>query len=88
MQIIRDEDTNGLMMIPLLHEWGIRRCNVKGCREKPNTIIAGATSHVSAFGLCEAHFQQGNAPGGARLSLEFDGFDAWAAVKEAADANH
>ena len=82
MQIIRDEETNGLMMIPLLHDWGIRRCNAVGCREKPNTIIAGAAPNVSAFGLCEEHFQQGNVPGGTKLSLEFDDFDAWAAKNE------
>jgi len=82
MQVIRDEETHGLMMIPLFVEWGIRRCNVKGCREKPNTIITGAAPNVSAFGLCEAHFQQGNVPGGTHLSLEFDDFDAWASERE------
>ena len=76
MRIIRDEATNGLMMIPLFVDWHIRRCNIVGCHEKPNTIIAG--TEAGAFGLCEEHFQIGNVPGGATIQLEFDDFDAFA----------
>ena len=82
MKIIRDEECYGIFMLPLLTEWGIRRCNQAGCQEVPNTIIA-ASGAGRVFGLCEAHFQQGNVPGGTKYSLEFDNFDAFKALEEA-----
>ncbi len=77
MKIIRDEEGFGLFMIPLFCDWGIRRCNVVDCKEKPNTIIAGAGEDNINFGLCEEHFQEGNTEGGTKYSLEFDSFDAF-----------
>uniref|UniRef100_A0A6M3LTE6 Uncharacterized protein n=1 Tax=viral metagenome TaxID=1070528 RepID=A0A6M3LTE6_9ZZZZ len=77
MKIIRDEELFGLMMIPLLVDWRIRRCNEKGCTSKPNTIITGAGENIPAFGLCELHFQEGNTEGGTEYSLVFDNFDAF-----------
>ena len=82
MKVIRDEEGFGLFMIPLFVDWKIRRCNQRDCKEKPNTIIAGAGENVPAFGLCEEHFQQGNVPNGTKYNLEFDNFDAFA-IKEA-----
>ena len=38
MQIIRDEEIGGIMMIPLLSQYQINRCNIKNCKEKPTTI--------------------------------------------------
>lgn len=75
MRIIRDEECFGLMMIPLLCDWNIKRCNVEGCKSKPNTIIAGTKAGM--FGLCEEHFQEGNVEGGTTYQLEFDNFDAF-----------
>jgi len=77
MQIIRDEKLFGLAMIPLFLEWGVRRCNVKGCKAKPTTIIAGHKEVGAVYGLCEEHFQQGNALGGSRLTLVWDNYDAF-----------
>ncbi len=74
MNIIRDEETHGLMMIPLFIDWNIRRCNYKDCKEKPNTIITG--TEAGRFGLCEDHFQLANVPDGATLNLEFDDYKA------------
>ena len=78
MNIIRDEETFGLMMIPLLIDWHIRRCNVKNCTEKPNTIIGGVEG-APAFGLCEAHYQHFKEAAEIDCTLIFDDFDAFAA---------
>ena len=75
MEIIRDEECVGIMMIPLLHQWGITRCNFRRCKEKPNTIIKDAHPQVKVFGLCEEHFQLGNKPGGTKMDLVFDNSD-------------
>ena len=71
MNIIRDEEMNGIMMIPLLCDWKINRCYVRDCKEKPNTIIAEAGENLPVFGLCEKHFQEGNKEGGCKLILVF-----------------
>ena len=80
MKIIRDEDTGGLMMIPLFVDWNIRRCNVVACPKKPNTIITNCGPDVPIVGLCETHFQEGNADGGTKYSLEWDDYDAFKVV--------
>jgi hypothetical protein len=77
MRIIRDNDWGGLAMIPLLHDWGITRCNVEGCTNKPNTIIGNMGDNIPVFGLCEDHFQQCNVEGGSHLTLDFTPFDAF-----------
>lgn len=70
------------MMIPLFVDWGIKRCNVVACREKPNTIITDAGPDVPVFGLCEADFQKGSQDdGGVNYSLEWDDFDAFKVVE-------
>jgi hypothetical protein len=85
MKIIRDNELGGIMMIPLLVDWHVRRCNVKGCAEKPNTIIAGTSEQVPIYGLCEQHFQLGNRPGGATITLVFDDFDAFKQIEVSHD---
>ncbi len=83
MKVIRGEGPLGdIETMALCIEWGVRRCNQKGCRNKPNTIISGASKAVPLFGLCEEHYQQGNVPGGTSLSLEFDAFDAFDAFAQ------
>lgn len=54
MNIIRDNELNGIMMIPLFLQWGIKRCNVKDCKERHTTILTG--TEVGAIGLCEKHY--------------------------------
>lgn len=80
MKIIRDEQLCGIGMIPIFVEWGIKRCNVAGCKNKPNTIIANLQADLPPFGLCEQHYQQGNVHGGTHFDLEFDDFDAFAEI--------
>ena len=77
MNIIRDEETFGLFMIPLFVDWNIRRCNVKDCTEKPTTIVTGAQEGVPAFGLCEHHYQESKELGRFEYKLIFDDFDAF-----------
>ena len=81
MRVIRDNEMGGILMIPLLVDWRIRRCNVAGCREKPNTIIGGAGEGIAVFGLCEGHYQQGNVEGGTHYDLEWNDFDAFGKVE-------
>lgn len=75
MKIIRDEEWGGIMMIPLLCDWEITRCNYRGCNNKPNTIVINAHPDAPCFGLCEEHYQKGNKPGGCHLDLVFDNSD-------------
>ena len=69
MNIIRDEDCFGIMMMPLLIQWHISRCNVKDCKNKPTTIIKGLIK--TPFGLCETHYQEGKKAGKMTYKLEF-----------------
>ncbi|TET95028.1 MAG: hypothetical protein E3J26_03505 [Candidatus Zixiibacteriota bacterium] len=82
MAIIRDEETGGIMMIPLFVDWGIKRCNIAGCRNKPTTIITGEDAEGQGqFGLCEKHWHYlSDTPGKKEIRLEFDQFDAFAAT--------
>ena len=75
MEIIRDEECAGIMMIPLLHQWGIKRCHFRNCTKQPNTIIKNAHPKAPVFGLCEEHYQAGNKPGGTKMDLVFDNSD-------------
>ena len=77
MKIIRDPECGIVTMLPLFMSWGIRRCSVKGCRNRPSTIVADSEHGLKACGFCEEHFQQGNVPGGCNFTLEFDDFDAF-----------
>jgi hypothetical protein len=78
MNIIRDEEYGGIMMIPLFCDWGVKRCNVKGCKKEPSTIITQLQPDLPPVGLCEDHFQAANKPdGGKKYTFVFDGFDAF-----------
>lgn len=68
MNIIRDEKMCGLLMIPLFQQWNIHRCNIKGCTEKPSTIVLHEKVN---FGVCEKHFLEGKGKGTMKLELEF-----------------
>ena len=70
MYVIRNEEANGIGMIPLLIAWKIARCNIKDCKNKPNTIIANTSAPV--FGMCEEHYQEAVQAGKVKLELEFD----------------
>ena len=74
MEIIRDEECAGILMIPLFAEWRVKRCNFVDCKEKPNTIIKNGHPKAPVFGLCEKHYQLGNKPGGGTMRLEFDNY--------------
>ena len=69
MEIIRDEEINGLMMIPLFSQLGVTRCNVRDCKEKQTTIITGATEQP--FGLCEKHYNECKKSGKLNYTLDF-----------------
>jgi len=81
MTIIRDDKLGGLAMIPLLIDWHVRRCNVKGCISPPSTIVAQLAPDLPLAGFCEAHFQQANQLGGTTFDLCFDDFDALTRVE-------
>lgn len=78
MKIIRDDEFGGIVMIPLFVDWGVRRCNVEGCTDKPTTIVQGIAEDIPLCGFCEECFQEMNTPGGMNVTLEFDNFDAFA----------
>ena len=70
MTIIRDEECSGIMMIPLLIQWGINRCNVKDCAESPTTIISGVIG-APVFGMCEKHYLESKEKGKLDYTLDF-----------------
>lgn len=76
MNVIRDEEMGGIMMFPIFCDWKIRRCNLKGCRNKPTSIITGTPS-PRPFGMCEEHYQKGVKAGKVSLIIEFDDYDAF-----------
>lgn len=69
MNIIRDEEMFGMMMIPLLISWGVKRCNVRDCKDKPTTIITGLIKQP--FGLCEKHYIESKEIGKLAYTLDF-----------------
>jgi len=77
MRVIRDEETFGLMMIPLFVDWGIRRCNVKGCTNKPSTIISQLSPDAPTSGWCEECYQAFKESGRFEGTLVFDDYDAF-----------
>jgi len=78
MSIIRDEETGGICMIPLLIEWGVHRCNIKDCKEQPTTIITQLTPDVPVSGWCEKHYQEFKTNRKFKGTLIFDDYDAFA----------
>lgn len=72
MNVIRDEDFGGLMMFPLLQQWGINRCNVKNCNNKPTTIIAGLTKELPKIGMCEKHYLESKKAKKIHFSFDFN----------------
>jgi len=81
MNVIRDEEMAGILMIPLFADWNVRRCNIEGCREKPTTIITDCHP-APVFGMCEEHYQDGVKAGSYKMRLEFDDYDAFREVKK------
>jgi hypothetical protein len=74
MKIIRDEVMTGILMIPLFQQYGIKRCNVKDCKEKPSTIVTECVDSAGYrldFALCEVHYQECKQSGKIDYSLEF-----------------
>ncbi|MEO5991886.1 MAG: hypothetical protein ABIP68_09650 [Ferruginibacter sp.] len=69
MQIIRDDEMAGIMMIPLFHQYGIKRCNIIECKDKPTTICL---HEKATFAICEKHYLDCKAKGIVNLKLEFD----------------
>lgn len=82
MQIIRDEELGGLLMIPLFHQWHIKRCNVKGCKNVPTTILLDPAEGWNRIGMCEEHYQEAMAltdddDQDKSFKIEADDFDAF-----------
>jgi hypothetical protein len=83
VEVIRDNEYGGIMMIPLLHQWRIKRCNVRNCKHVPTTILMNAIDGVVALGMCEEHYQEAmssrdSASQNRTFKIEIDDFDAFA----------
>jgi len=77
MKIIRDTECYGLLMIPLFVQQGIKRCNVKDCKNKPTTVIVDLHPDIPIVGMCEDHFQAANTGTLVTYTFEFNEFDAF-----------
>lgn len=71
MKVIRDNELPELMIIPLLQQMGISRCNVEGCSHRPSTIIEDDEQGFTA-GICEDHYQEAKSAGQWKYTLTFD----------------
>lgn len=71
MNIIRDDEFQGLMMIPILHQYGINNCMVDGCKEKANTVLTDC-GESPPIGICEKHYRQAEAEGKFSYKIIFD----------------
>jgi hypothetical protein len=69
MEVIRDEELGGIMMIPLWSQFNLHRCNVRNCNEKQTTIIQGLIGRP--FALCETHYQEAKTNGEIKCTLDF-----------------
>jgi len=82
MRIIRDEGPLGaLLMIPVFTEFHVKRCNVRGCRNVPTTVVTGVKEAGGSFGLCEKHHNEARTSGKLDVTLDFDDFDAFEAQR-------
>lgn len=70
MNIIRDDELNGLLMIPLLNQYGIANCMVDGCKEKANTILADEA--YNPIGICETHYRKAEKEGQFKYKIIFN----------------
>ncbi len=71
MEIIRDEEMNGIMMIPLFHQYGIHYCNVEGCPHKASTILIDAIKDYP-IGICEGHYIQAKQDGQLKHKIDLN----------------
>lgn len=71
MEIIRDEEMHGLMMIPLFHQYGIHYCNVAGCEQKASTILIDAIKDCP-IGICEGHYIQAKQDGKFNFKIDLN----------------
>lgn len=69
MNVIRDEEMHGLMMIPLFHQYGVHYCHVKDCSHKATTLLTDIPD-VGIVGICEGHYLEAKAAGKWKLSLD------------------
>lgn len=69
LRIIRDEALGRIGMIPYFRQYGISRCNVRGCTAPPSCAI-NIDDHTDA-GICEDHYQEARLRGGFDYTLDF-----------------
>ena len=69
MKVIHDDELGGIMTIPLIVDWGIKRtCQVRDCDEKTNTIVVFDASETPNnesvhLGICEKHHKEASESG-------------------------
>lgn len=57
MKIIRDDGFMGNIFTTALGiDWGIRRCNIKGCYETTLGAVVCDPENEITYGLCEYHY--------------------------------
>ncbi len=70
MTVIRDNELAGLMMIPLLQQYGITNCNVRGCTHKANTILTDVPN-APPIGICDEHYKSAEIAGEWKYTIDF-----------------
>lgn len=72
MNLIRDEEMHGIMMIPLFHQYGVHYCHVEGCLNKASTLLIDTDVTPGAIGICEGHYNTAKQSGKWQLSLDMN----------------
>jgi hypothetical protein len=75
MKIVRDNEMNGILMIPLWQQYQLHRCNVAYCKERQTTIVIDLVS--VPFAICEKHYKEFSESGKIECTLHFDQKGVW-----------
>lgn len=70
MMVARDNQMNGLLMIPIWQKYNLHRCNVRNCTEKQTTLVLELAE--VPFALCESHYNEFSNSGEINCTLDFD----------------
>jgi hypothetical protein len=69
MQVIKDNDMGGIMMIPFFAQHGINQCNVDGCNNKPFVALTEIEGLETPIGICKDHYKEAESKGKWELKI-------------------
>jgi hypothetical protein len=70
MQIIKDDEMDGIMMIPFFTQHGISKCNVECCENRPYIALTGIEGIETPIGICKDHYKESESKGKWELKIK------------------